>query len=355
MNGGKRLIAFNESFATWMTPEEVQALIQPGRLNNFADITDHPVSIPVDNLLKEIEITANAIPTRPIQQAEVGRIIRDFLCAPGADCAALSWATVVSLSAYRTRWHTQPTGREAVEWLRDQYRTAAGARLGRDISVELFAHTWVQPSLIVRMTGRNPQLASQIVIIGGHIDSTAGAATAVAPGADDDASGSATVFSAFTSLVRSGFVPDRTVEFHAYAAEEAGLLGSAAVAALYRRENRNVVTMTQFDMVCYSPRRTVGITSDFTNPQLSSFITQLITSYTNMQHAPSRCGYACSDHGSWNRNNYAAAFPFETPFGQQNPNIHTARDTLANCDRQYMGEFVKLAVSYVVEMGLASA
>lgn len=37
----------------------------------------------------------------------------------------------------------------------------------------------------------------------------------------------------FRILMENRFVPDRTVEFHAYAAEEAGLRGSAAISQEY--------------------------------------------------------------------------------------------------------------------------
>lgn len=354
-SASKRLIAFNESYSEWMTEEQVMELIKPGQMSNFADITDHAQSLPVDNLMQSMEDSYSAIPAVPVQQEFVKTVFRDALCRNN-DCAALSWATVTHLSSslYPNRYYTQPSGRAAVEWLRDQYKTIAGQRLGRDITIELFEHQWLQPSLIVRMIGKNPALVNQIVVIGGHIDSIAGGATSPAPGADDDASGSSTVYAAFSALVASNFSPDRTVEFHVYAAEEVGLRGSADVAAAYRRENRNVVSMVQFDMVCYSVNKRVGITRDFTDRPLSNFVIQLIQEYTTMGFADSTCGYACSDHGSWNRNNYVAAFPFEAPFGQHNPNIHTTRDTLANCDRAYMGEFAKLAVSYVVELGLSS-
>jgi len=342
-----------------MSQSEIEALTVPGELHNFADITDHQEIFPVVDLALEKKLSASAIPTRPVQQARVGAIIRDQLCSSG-DCTRVQWNMVETLSTvYPTRWHTQPTGRMAVEWLRGRYVEAAGSRLGQDVTIQVFDHAFgPQPSLIVSIRGST--LPNQIVIAGGHIDSVAGPPAAPAPGADDDASGSATVFSAFQALMQANFRPDRTVEFHAYAAEEAGLLGSADVAASYRQRNANVISMVQFDMVCYSQARgsgnarRVGITRDFTDLTLSNFVIQLIQAYTNIGFAESTCGYACSDHGSWNRNRYPAAFPFEAPFGQHNPDIHTTRDTLANCDRQYMGEFAKLAIGYLVEVGLSA-
>ena len=39
----------------------------------------------------------------------------------------------------------------------------------------------------------------------------------------------------FRALIKAQFVPDRTVEFHAYAAEEVGLRGSQAIAQAYAK------------------------------------------------------------------------------------------------------------------------
>jgi leucyl aminopeptidase len=69
--------------------------------------------------------------------------------------------------------------------------------------------------------------------------------TARAPGADDDGSGTVTLLSAFRGLANSGFKPEKTVEFHWYAAEEDGLLGSRDVAMSYKKRDAEVAAMVQ--------------------------------------------------------------------------------------------------------------
>ena len=69
-----------------------------------------------------------------------------------------------------------------------------------------------------------------------------------APGADDDGSGSVNLLEAFRVLVTSGFQPESPVEFHWYAGEEAGLLGSQAIARDYKAKNIEVKGMLQLDM-----------------------------------------------------------------------------------------------------------
>jgi len=345
---GHRLIAFNESYNEWLSLDQIDALSIEGRGPvGFIDITDRPNLSHLAKLMKP----PASIPTTPREQDSVNAVIRNFLCVTG-DCTAELWPVNNHLASYFNRYYTAPTGREAALWIAEQYRQAAGSRLGQDISVEIFEHAWLQPSVIVRIVGT--YLPQELVVLGGHIDSTAGSATAAAPGFDDDASGSSTVFAAFKTLVAAGFRPERTVEFQAYAAEEVGLRGSNDIATDYRQRQIDVVAMTQFDMTCYSTARTVGLTSDFTDAELTRFISQLISTYTTMNSARSVCGYGCSDHASFNRQGYPSAFPFEAVFGQHNPHIHTNRDTSDKCDRQYMGEFAKLAIAFAVELASAA-
>lgn len=74
------------------------------------------------------------------------------------------------------------------------------------------------------------------------------AASARAPGADDDGTGSVNAIEAFRVLVQTGFKPSTPVEFHWYAAEEVGLLGSLAIATSYRSVNTPVKAFMQLDM-----------------------------------------------------------------------------------------------------------
>jgi bacterial leucyl aminopeptidase len=57
-----------------------------------------------------------------------------------------------------------------------------------------------------------------------------------------------TVLEAFRLVVESKWRGSRPIHFMWFAAEEPGLLGSATVAALYKKEKRDVYGMLQFDM-----------------------------------------------------------------------------------------------------------
>jgi len=254
--------------------------------------------------------------------------------------------TITQLSNFNTRYYTSTTGVSAATWIFDAFTKFAGGRPG--ITIERFTHSWAQPSIIARISGQGPN-SNELVIIGAHEDSVGTSSTARAPGADDDASGTATVLEVFRVLVESGYTPDRTLEFHTYAAEEAGLLGSQNIANTYASRGATVYAMLQADMTAYGTLP-VGIITDFTQANLTQFVRILVDTYTLITWTDSRCGYGCSDHASWNRAGYPSAFAFEAPFGSHSPYIHTANDLISTLNFAHAIEFAKLALGFAVEL-----
>jgi leucyl aminopeptidase len=89
-----------------------------------------------------------------------------------------------------------------------------------------------------------------VTIVGAHLDSINlnSPSTGRAPGADDDGTGVVNLIEAFRALVAAGFRPSTPVEFHWYAAEEVGLLGSQAIATNYKNAGVAVKAFMQLDM-----------------------------------------------------------------------------------------------------------
>lgn len=339
----KRLLELNETFRAWYSPHEVDQLTQKDV--HFMDVTDH-----VDwyNRLRQNKTVQQPQAFPP--QLQFQDLVESML--PSIDPNGIA-ASITQLSSYRTRYYTTQTGTDAVEWLLSQYRLAAGTRT--DVSFELVQHSWLQPSLIVRVEGSDSSVSAQTVILGGHIDSINNGAAGTAPGADDDASGSSTVLEVFRVLMANAYLPRRTIEFHAYAAEEVGLRGSQQIARDYKAIGRQVYSMLQFDMVCYpypkvEGKALIGLIEDYTSAGLNAFLKILIGGYVQIGVTSSRCGYACSDHASWNSNSYDAGFTFESAFENHNPYIHTDKDVIAHCDMKHAAQYARLGVGYMVEL-----
>ncbi|MEN9866519.1 MAG: hypothetical protein RL748_2109, partial [Pseudomonadota bacterium] len=240
-------------------------------------------------------------------------------------------------------------------WLMNKWKNMAAGR--SDISVAQFSHSFLQKSVILTIQGTDN--GSEVVVLGAHIDSILQGATMTettrAPGADDDASGIASLTEALRVIVASGYKPRRTIKLMGYAAEEVGLLGSKDIANSFKAANTKVVGVFQLDLTNYKGSSTdIWMVSDYTDNSQNNFIINLVKTYLPGVTVTSEpCGYACSDHGSWTNAGFYASFPCEASDAQDNPNMHTANDTYA-----FMGnkadhalKFSKLALAYAVELG----
>lgn len=273
---------------------------------------------------------------------------------------------ITDLAAFPNRRYNQTSGLNSANWIKDKWTALAAGR--SDVTVEFFNHpTTVSPQPSIVMTIQGTSLPSEVVVVGGHQDSiNSGGSTLNAPGADDDASGIATITETIRVLMAKNFHPQRTVKFMAYAAEEVGLRGSNAIATDFQTRVVNVVGVMQLDMTNYKgSTMDIVLITDYTNAAQNQFVVDLVNAYqptitvTN-DPANGRCNYACSDHASWHNKGFAASMPFEARFAsgvsEDNPFIHTANDTLDKCgnNANHALKFTKLALSYVGELAKGS-
>jgi bacterial leucyl aminopeptidase len=262
-------------------------------------------------------------------------------------------ATIGEMQAMQNRYYLSDSGAAASVWLRDRWRSFTDRT---DVTVELFDHGYPQKSVIMTIPGTTR--ANEVVVIGGHLDSIApGGKSSRAPGADDDASGIATLTEVARVLLARDFRPERTVKFMAYAAEEVGLRGSLSIARNYQKNGIKVVGALQLDMTNYQGSSAdIWIITDYTNHAQNTFLTKLIDTYVGATWGFDKCGYACSDHASWHRTGVPASMPFESRSNQMNRSIHTAKDTLerSNNNAQHAIKFARLGAAYTIELAKGS-
>ncbi|MES2162120.1 MAG: M20/M25/M40 family metallo-hydrolase [Pseudomonadota bacterium] len=263
--------------------------------------------------------------------------------------------TIVDMSAYANRYYTTNNGVNASNWLKQRWSTMAAGR--SDIAVTQYTHaSWPQKSVILTITGSdNP---NEVVVLGGHLDSinqSGTSETTRAPGADDDASGIASMTEVLRVMIASGYKPRRTIKMIGYAAEEVGLRGSQDIAQNHKANNVNVVGVMQLDMTNYKGSvNDIYLYTDYTDSAQNSFVGNLITTYLpTLKIGYDQCGYACSDHASWTSAGYWSSMPFEAAMGEDDPYIHTANDTYANTGSQaeHALKFARMALAYAVELG----
>lgn len=269
---------------------------------------------------------------------------------------------IKELENYGTRYHTTASAKKASTDLKVKWEGLAGNR--SDVSVRLVNHSNTSmPSVI--MTIKGTEKPDEYVVLGGHLDSTSPRDQSNAPGADDNASGIATITEVARVLFSMNYKPKRTVEFMAFAAEEVGLVGSKEIARDYKNRNVNIVSYMQLDMTNYKgSAQDVFITTDsYNSTSLNNFLKKLMDHYNasgthKITYNNSACNYGCSDHHSFAQQGYETAFPIEAKFSESNPNIHTSGDTSSKfptANATHAAKFAKLALEYLIEISNAGS
>ncbi|KDQ19010.1 hypothetical protein BOTBODRAFT_481275 [Botryobasidium botryosum FD-172 SS1] len=341
---GLRLLSLSENDTpVWKTEDEKLDLIKAGK--KFFDVTD-TYEAHLANKSKEPEVTIQATYAAPSHVSAVTPIL-----------STLSTTNMQSylstLTAYNNRYYRSSTGAQASQWILSTLKTIASGKSG--ITISEFTHSWGQSSIIARFEG-----TGAITVLGAHLDSinqnspTSGRA----PGADDDGTGTVNLLEAFRVLVAANFKPRTPVEFHFYSGEEGGLLGSQAIATNYKSAGKSVKAMMELDMTGYfapGTREVIAINTDYVDSGLNAFVVQLASAYSLLPTAnDTPCGYACSDHASWNKAGFPATFPFEALTVNENPYIHSTSDTTSvnGFSWSHSLVFAKLAVAFAYELGI---
>lgn len=317
----------------------------------------------------------------------MSNVLRHNMTADEGIVAALEEVSPENLKD-SVEWLTSFNSRRSVHDTRNEHVVALQERLEKmiedsetslDVEVSLVDHgsRTKQNTVAVKIEGT--ERPDEIIVLGGHLDSTVGGAggggggagdicdiipglclnTAAArsPGADDNASGSSNLIEALRILL-SKDAPKRSIHFFWYAAEEEGLVGSADIAKKYKKDNADVIAVLQLDMTLFagSGEFTLGTMTDFTSSWLRNYLEEINDLYIGGEIVKSKCGYGCSDHASWHRQGFPALMPFESSFDDMNGKIHTKNDTIANgLNFEHSAMFTKIALVMAMDLGNSEA
>ncbi|KAI9333924.1 hypothetical protein DFJ73DRAFT_663618 [Zopfochytrium polystomum] len=343
---GLRRIATSETEEWWLDDDQILELVRHNI--RFMDVTDQDI----EPAAGSNGFVAAAQPTAPAFQS----IVKP-LAANVSIPTMTSWLTEYS-TTFTTRYYKTASGAKASDWITDKAKAvASGAKSTVAVTVKQFAHSWGQPSIIARIEAVGTDKSTPIVVLSAHMDSInqANPMTGVSPGADDDGSASVNIFETYRILVATGFVPKRPIEFHWYAAEEGGLLGSQKVVADYVKNGVAVAGVYHMDMTGYQPANkaeVIAVGADYVDPTLTKFLQALVGTYSDVAWKDLTCGYACSDHATWTKAGFPTVFSSEAQFSDISPYYHTKNDDVSHISWSHLAKFSKLCVAFAVEMSL---
>ncbi|OBR15146.1 Peptide hydrolase [Colletotrichum higginsianum IMI 349063] len=341
VNPALRLIKTSEADAgVWVTEEQKIENYVNKHIGFFdiTDITDEEV-LAVLSTPPEAALEARQAVTYPTTLSHVSEA--NTLIARVSNTQPQSW--LKTLTDFYNRYYLSTYGTQSATWLFNQVKSVAAVNSA--ITVTQFTHSWNQPSIIAKIPGTS----SDLVIVGAHFDSTGGSSTARGPGADDNGSGVVVILEALRVLANAGFKPKNTLEFHFYAAEEAGLRGSSAIFSNYKAAGKRVLGFVNQDMAGYSPSGRVSVYNDYVDTALSNYVRLVATQYTGLAPTSDTCGYGCSDHAAARSNGFPAAYVCDEPIRTSTPYIHTPNDSYDTIQWPAILRHSKFTVGFLVE------
>ncbi|WP_295587327.1 M20/M25/M40 family metallo-hydrolase [uncultured Lamprocystis sp.] len=191
----------------------------------------------------------------------------------------------------------------------------------------------------------------QIVLITAHLDDMP--ASGNAPGADDNASGTAAALLA--ARIMTGYRFERTIRFVFFTGEEQGLLGSWAYADSVADEE--IVSVLNMDMMAYNtplskptvrlhirPRNNPGYAADLAIAKQFAAVVKDYGLSSALVAVTTADGDDASDHSSFWDQGFAAILAIEDDRDDFNPYYHTRSDTLSRFDLAYFRAFTQASV-----------
>lgn len=243
------------------------------------------------------------------------------------------YAVIDHLQSYHTRRWDSRMVYEAQDWFYDQFVSMGFDTVFLHDFQFVYHDTLRETSDNVIAVQRGTLYPDEYVVFGAHYDSynnnPGNPDSLRAPGADDNASGSAGILE--TARLLSACTFERSIIYCGWAAEEAGLIGSDAFARDCAEELIDIVAYFNLDMIGYL-REDADIHVNLLYTTQDSTLAYYVNSFSQVYFPEmpiwqSWLTWGDSDFSSFNRNGYASIQTFEdTHFSS--PYIHTPDDVL---------------------------
>lgn len=267
-------------------------------------------------------------------------------------------AYMQSLEDFGTRFCLADNRREVAEWIQNKFISFGYEDTRLDsfqLSVQYpgwsgnWYHTW---QYNVEATYHGYATPDQVYIVGAHHDAIVPSSSNPflnAPGADDNASGVAGALEIARIMKTYGYVPESTIKFVTFAAEELGLHGAWDYADKAAAENMDIKLMLNNDMISYctlpESQWKVQI-QKYPNSQWATNLAKyIINNFTILGYTETSQSIQYSDSWAFYSNGYPAIFFIEDQF---TPYYHTVNDLVSTTNKVYAAEMVKISMGMLI-------
>ncbi len=288
-------------------------------------------------------------PALPFQKkVTVAQPVNDLIDEIGSQVSSDNLRGLVqALQDFQTRHVSTPNCNIAGQYIYNYFQT-----LGLDVrfqDVEYSAGA-VSKNVIAELPGQ--VYPEDVLIICGHYDSHSDFLSTLAPGADDNASGTAAAMEA--ARILTAYPLDFTVRFIAFTAEEIGLFGSRKYAAEARAQRENIIGIINLDMIAY-PDNIPEDLEIIVNPASEWLATKFLGvsgAYGLVDINPVvNASIVYSDHSPFWDQGYPALLAIEDyPDPVRNPYYHSPADTIDTLDFGFFRDSTRAALTVLAEM-----
>jgi hypothetical protein len=256
---------------------------------------------------------------------------------------------IQNLQDFQTRFLLTPNRFDAANWVENRFHEIGITDVGRDSfmchTTYMIDTTTLQINIVGTVTGTTRP--EEVYIVGGHYDCFAyGNPFITAPGADDNASGTATALEFARALIASGYQPEATIKFIAFAAEELmnfGDSGSKHYAQKAKADSMDIRLMINCDMISYTQeplsQSRVHINYYTGYESLRDFAIETSQQFSSIIVLPGGLNHS-SDSFPFYQQGFPAIYFEEDDFS---PFYHSTADTIGNYDMDFCREVIKSA------------
>jgi len=245
-----------------------------------------------------------------------------------------------NITSFGTRYTGTLACQQAGEYIYNELQS-----MGLEVRYQDWDYDGYQDRNIEGILHGTDETSDEIYIICAHHDTVANC-----PGADDDASGVATVLA--TAYLLSKYDFNHTIRFVTFSGEEQWMLGSHEYAREAYENGDNIIAVLNVDMIGFAITSYHGDNIKVYYDQYSMWLTTFTQSigdkyfdYINLEVVPS--GYAYSDQYYFWEYGYNGIFYHEYEF---NYYYHTPQDNIENFNVTYATKCSKLVLAVLVEL-----
>ncbi|MEO0230938.1 MAG: M20/M25/M40 family metallo-hydrolase [candidate division WOR-3 bacterium] len=246
---------------------------------------------------------------------------------------------------FRTRFSYADSCRKAEEWAYNKFSS-----WGYD--TKFFPYSFqgnVWRNVVATKWGID---SNDIFCVIAHLDCTSENPYLLAPGADDNGSGSAVVLEC--ARVLKDLNTHHTFRFILFTGEEQGLIGSSYYAEYADTIDMPLRAVLNYDMVGYTDDSNLDV-SIMTNqyfPWLVDYQKAMADTYTNLIVYPSYSTSPGSDHWPFLARGFPTSWTIEYAGSHWYPYYHTTNDTVGNLNPDLMREVTKMTVASMAGFGI---